>query len=131
MSTPEKASTGEPVACRYRRKGNRSWTLALEVPDWAPLSPDIEFEYLYASPPSDAGLREALSWALEYLEGYDHVGTGSHPPETFLRNYEERLEIIRMMLGKQRQHPRWKLADHFRAALQSGRTSALSATEQR
>lgn len=56
-----------------------------------------------------AAAERALRWALPFLEGYDHVGTGSNPPASVMREYDERLERIRMACGVQRLYPEMKL----------------------
>lgn len=48
-------------------------------------------------------LKAALRWTLDYLDSYDHVGTESAPPEKVYREFEERLERIRVMVGVERQ----------------------------
>jgi hypothetical protein len=54
----------------------------------------------------------ALRWALEYLESYDHVGTGSEPSAKDMRDYEEKLETIRTMVDVPRE-TKMTLREHF------------------
>jgi hypothetical protein len=57
-------------------------------------------------------MRLALRWAMEYLESYDHVGTGSSLPAKEMRDYEEKLETIRLMAELPRE-TKMKLGEHF------------------
>lgn len=57
-------------------------------------------------------LQDALRWAMEYLESYDHAGTGPMPSAKDMREYDEKLETIRLMTGLPRQ-TRMKLSEHF------------------
>lgn len=120
----------EPVAAwQFRYKGSKWQNTHTDCkPDFA--LADVEYRPLYASPTAEVqALKAALTWAIEYLEGYDHTGTGSSPPESFLRDYEEKVETIRIMVGVERANPRWKLKEHFRSALQ-GEPLPVAATEE-